>query len=285
MKVVLFCGGHGMRMRDYSDVIPKPMVPIGYRPILWHLMKYYAHYGHREFILCLGYRGDTIKNYFLNYDECISNDFVLSGGGKKVELISKDIEDWKITFVDTGLHSNVGTRLMKVRKYVQDDEMFLANYADGLTDLPLPVLENYFTRQRKAACFLGVKPATSFHVISMEQDGLVNQVRSTALSAGRINGGFFILRPEIFEYMNEGEELVEEPFQRLIRQRQLMAYSYDGFWACMDTFKEKQHLEDLHSKGSAPWEVWSKSRHPELRARTAVQVSEFERASLPGRSR
>ena len=108
MKVVLFCGGHGMRMRDYSDVIPKPMVQIGYRPILWHLMKYYAHYGHKEFILCLGYRGDTIKNYFLNYDECVSNDFVLSGGGKQVELISKDIDDWKITFVDTGLNSNIG---------------------------------------------------------------------------------------------------------------------------------------------------------------------------------
>ena len=140
MKVVLFCGGQGMRMRDYSDAIPKPMVPIGYRPILWHLMKYYAYYGHREFILCLGYRGDTIKNYFLNYDECVSNDFVLSGGGKHVEMISKDIDDWKITFVDTGLASNVGQRLMKVRKHVQDDEVFMANYADGLTDLPLTTL-------------------------------------------------------------------------------------------------------------------------------------------------
>jgi glucose-1-phosphate cytidylyltransferase len=279
MKVVLFCGGHGMRMRDYSDVIPKPMVHIGYRPILWHLMKYYAHYGHREFILCLGYRGDTIKNYFLNYDECISNDFILSGGGKKVELISKDIEDWKITFVDTGLHSNVGTRLMKVRQYVQNDEMFMANYADGLTDLPLPVLENYFTRQRKAACFLGVKPMTSFHVVSMEQDGTVNNVQSTALSAGRINGGFFILRPEIFNYMNEGEELVEQPFQRLIRQRELMAYSYDGFWACMDTFKEKQHLEDLHSKGAAPWELWNKTRQ-EFPPQAPLHVSELEAAPL-----
>jgi glucose-1-phosphate cytidylyltransferase len=284
MKVVLFCGGHGMRMRDYSDVIPKPMVNIGYRPILWHLMKYYAHYGHREFILCLGYRGDTIKNYFLNYDECISNDFVLSGGGKKVELISKDIEDWKITFVDTGLHSNVGTRLMKVRQYVEHDEMFMANYADGLTDLPLPVLENYFTRQRKAACFLGVKPMTSFHVVSMEQDGTVNQVQSTALSAGRINGGFFILRPEIFNYMKEGEELVEQPFQRLIRQRELMAYSYDGFWACMDTFKEKQHLEDLHSKGAAPWELWNKPR-PEFAAQAPLHVAEFKDAPLRGISR
>src|SRR2546429_6971611 len=133
MKVVLFCGGQGMRMREFSDVIPKPMVQIGYRPILWHLMKYYAHYGHKEFILCLGYRGDTIKDYFLNYDECVSNDFVLTGDANNVELLSTDIHDWKITFIDTGLHSNVGQRLLRVRKYAQNDEVFLANYAHGLT--------------------------------------------------------------------------------------------------------------------------------------------------------
>jgi len=259
MKVVLFCGGQGMRMRDYSDVIPKPMVQIGYRPILWHLMKYYAHYGHKEFILCLGYRGDTIKNYFLNYDECVSNDFVLSGGGKNVELISKDIDDWKITFVDTGLNSNVGQRLMKVRKYVQDDEVFMANYADGLTDLPLITLQDFFNAGNKTACFLGVKPMASYHVISAEKNGVVTDVKSTALSAGRINGGFFIFKRGIFDYMKEGEELVEQPFRRLIEKRELLAYSYDGFWACMDTFKEKQHLEDLYARGGAQWEVWRKS--------------------------
>src|SRR6185436_1309806 len=201
MKVVLFCGGQGMRMRDYSDAIPKPMVPIGYRPILWHLMKYYAHYGHKEFILCLGYRGDTIKNYFLNYDECVSNDFVLSGGGEQIKLISKDIDDWKITFVDTGLTSNVGERLMKIRKYVQGDEMFLANYADGLTDLPLTTLMDHFNRQNKTACFLGVKPMASYHVITMGEDGVVTDVKSTSLSSGRINGGFFIFRKGIFDYV------------------------------------------------------------------------------------
>jgi glucose-1-phosphate cytidylyltransferase len=282
MKVVLFCGGHGMRMREYSDVIPKPMVQIGYRPILWHLMKYYAHYGHREFILCLGYRGDTIKNYFLNYDECVSNDFVLSGGGKKVELISKDIDDWKITFVDTGLNSNVGTRLMKVRRYVQDDEIFMANYADGLTDLPLPVLETYFSQQRKIACFLGVRPMTSFHIVSTGPDGLVTDVQSTAQSAGRINGGFFIFRPEIFEHMQDGEELVEQPFQRLIQRRELMAYSHDGFWACMDTFKEKQQLDELHAGGSAPWEVWNRLPRPECGTHATVQISVGKEASLSG---
>ena len=247
-----------MRMRDYSDAIPKPMVPIGYRPILWHLMKYYAHYGHKEFILCLGYRGDTIKNYFLNYDECVSNDFVLSGGGKNVEMISKDIDDWRITFVDTGLTSNVGQRLLKVRKYVQDDEVFMANYADGLTDLPLTTLLDHFNKTNKTACFLGVKPMASYHMISADEDGVVSDVTSTALSSGRINGGFFILKKSIFDFIQEGEELVEQPFRRLIEKRELLTYSYDGFWACMDTFKEKQHLDDLYTKSKAPWELWRK---------------------------
>jgi glucose-1-phosphate cytidylyltransferase len=256
MKVVLFCGGQGMRMREYSDAIPKPMVELGYRPILWHLMKYYAHYGHKEFILCLGYRGDVIKNYFLNYNECTSNDFVLTGGGQSVQLLSRDIDDWRITFVETGLNSNIGQRLMRVRKYVQDDEMFLANYADGLTDLQLSAYLKYFQQQNKIGCFVGVHPTGSYHLVSIEKDGAVKDIHSMTLSKTRINGGYFILRREIFDFMKEGEELVEEPFRRLIEQRQLAAYPHDGFWACMDTFKEKQRLDDLFAKGNAPWEVW-----------------------------
>lgn len=256
MKVVLFCGGQGMRMREYSEDLPKPMVPIGYRPILWHLMRYYSHYGHKEFILCLGYRGDVIKNYFRNYDECVSNDFVLSEGGRKVDMITKDIEDWKITFVDTGLNSNIGQRLAKVRKYVGDDAEFMANYADGLTDLPLDTLYASFKKSGKTASFLGVKPMASYHVISSNDDGTVTDVRSTALSQARINGGFFIFKNSIFDHMQEGEELVEQPFRRLIEKRQLHTYSYDGFWACMDTFKERTYLDQVFTKGTAPWEVW-----------------------------
>jgi glucose-1-phosphate cytidylyltransferase len=281
MKVVLFCGGQGMRMRDFSDVIPKPMVQIGYRPILWHLMKYYAHYGHKEFILCLGYRGDTIKNYFLNYDECVSNDFVLSGGGKDVKLLSSDIDDWKITFVDTGLTSNVGERLLHVRKYVEGDEFFLANYADGLTDLPLTTMAEYFHSHQKTACFLGVKPMASYHMVSCGRDGIVTDVRSTALSAGRINGGFFMFNHSIFDYMLEGEELVERPFRRLIEKRELLSYSYDGFWACMDTFKEKQHLDDLCRRGVAPWEVWKKApQQTEFSTDATGQISLPEEGAL-----
>ena len=256
MKVVLFCGGQGMRMREYSDAIPKPMVELGYRPIIWHLMKYYAHYGHRDFILCLGYRGDYIKNYFLNYNECVSNDFVLSGGGQNIELLSKDIDDWRITFVDTGLSSNIGQRLMRVKKFLQGEEVFMANYADGLTAIPLSTLEEYFKNQNKVASFLGVRPMGSYHLISADQHGQVNDIYSMAGSSTWINGGYFIFKQEIFNYIKEGEELVEEPFRRLIAEQKLAVYPYDGFWACMDTFKEKQRLDELYSRGNAPWEVW-----------------------------
>src|SRR5512134_2167309 len=147
MKVVLFCGGLGTRLKEYSDTIPKPMVEIGYRPLLWHLMRYYAHFGHKEFILCLGYKGDTIKKYFLEYDETVSNDFVMTEGGRKVDLLASDIQDWKITFVDTGMSSNIGMRLKAVEPYVAGDEMFLANYSDGLSDLPMPEVIEYFRKK------------------------------------------------------------------------------------------------------------------------------------------
>jgi glucose-1-phosphate cytidylyltransferase len=257
MKVVLFCGGMGMRMREYSEAVPKPMVPIGYRPILWHVMKYYAHYGHKDFILCLGYKADVIKNYFRNYDECVSNDFVLSGGGKKLELLSTDIDDWRITFVDTGLTANIGQRLKAVEKHLLDEEVFLANYSDGLSDVDLNRLIQTFLRSGRLACFVSVKPRASFHMISVETDGTVKSIEHIAKSGARINGGFFIFRREIFRYMNEGEELVERPFQRLISEGQLLSYAHNGFWACMDTFKEMQELEDLHSRGNAPWAVWN----------------------------
>lgn len=256
MKVVLFCGGLGLRIRDAENV-PKPMVEIGYRPILWHVMKYYAHFGHKDFILCLGYRGDVIKKYFLNYDECVSNDFILTQGGRTLELLNSDIQDWKITFADTGTHSNIGQRLKAVEKYLDGEQEFLANYSDGLTDLPLPEQIEEFRRHEKIASFLSVKPNLSYHLVEMKDgSGLVGAITDIARSDLRINGGYFLFKREIFNYLRDGEELVHEPFQRLIRENQLLGYRYDGFWASMDTFKDKQNLEDLYSKGSAPWEVW-----------------------------
>jgi glucose-1-phosphate cytidylyltransferase len=256
MKVVLFCGGLGTRLREFTGDIPKPMVKIGYRPILWHLMKYYAHYGHKDFVLCLGYKADVIKQFFLQYEEWISNDFTLSRGGKELRLDKSDIEDWNITFVDTGLHANIGQRLLAVRKYVQDEEMFLANYSDGLTDLSLPDMIQRFERSGKVAAFLAVRPSQSFHIVRMADGGdEVSSIHSVQESDILINGGFFAFRRQLFEYIRPGEELVREPFGRLIADRQLLGYRTDHFW-CMDTFKEQQELSDLYDSGRAPWEVW-----------------------------
>ena len=257
MKVVLFCGGLGLRMRDHAEHVPKPMVAIGYRPILWHVMKYFAYFGHCDFILCLGYRGDLIKQYFLDYDECLSNDFVLSKGGKSLELANCDIDDWSITFADTGLRSNIGQRLAAVEKYVADEEVFLANYSDGLTDLDLPSYLEYARRLDRIATFLSVKPNLSYHIAQTGADGVVTGISELKRSSIRINGGFFVLKREIFKFLRPGEELVVEPFRRLIHEKQLAAYEYDGFFTAMDTFKDKRQLDDLYEEGAAPWMVWS----------------------------
>jgi len=267
MKVVLFCGGLGMRLRDFSENIPKPMVAVGYRPILWHVMRYYAHFGHKDFILCLGYKADSIKKYFLDYDETISNDFVLSKGGRKVDLLASDIQDWKITFADTGLNSNIGMRLKAVQHFLRDEEMFLANYSDGVSDLPLPAMIDYFRQGNAVACFAGVMPTQSFHLVKVEDGGLVQSIQHVREVGMRINGGFFVFRKQIFDWIRPGEELVQEPFQRLAAAGKLVAYPYDGFWACMDTFKDKQLLEDLYSRGQVPWEVWKNGRVPPDAAR------------------
>lgn len=257
MKVVLFCGGFGMRMREYSESVPKPMVNIGNRPILWHIMKYYAHYGHNDFILCLGWQADVVKRYFLEYDECISNDFVLTGGGASVELMHSDIQDWRITFVDTGTQSNIGQRLVAVRDHLAGEEAFLANYTDGLSDVHLPGMIDAFHASDAVASFLSVKPTQSFHAIQAAPDGTVSGIEPVAQSGLMMNGGFFVLRHDFFDHIRPGEELVEEPFQRLIAQRKLSTYAYDGFWSCMDTFKEKQALDDLYAAGTPPWAVWT----------------------------
>jgi glucose-1-phosphate cytidylyltransferase len=259
MKVVLFCGGLGMRIREAGEGVPKPMVTIGYRPILWHVMKYYAHFGHKDFVLCLGYRGDVIKNYFLEYSECLSNDFVLSEGGKKLDLMASDIHDWKITFVETGLHANIGQRLQKVEQIVGDDEEFLANYSDGLTDLSLAAQIEHFRRHGAVASFASVKPNLSYHIVSAEPDGLVTAIDDIRDAPVRINGGFFVFRREIFQHLRDGEELVHGPFHRLMGSGRLRAYHYDGFWMSMDTFKDRQQLEEIYARGNAPWQVWNGS--------------------------
>jgi len=262
MKVVLFCGGEGMRLRGYADDVPKPMVTIGTRPILWHLMKYYAHFGHKDFILCLGYKGNVIKDYFLHYDESISNDFIWSQGGKNVQFINRDIDDWTITFVETGTSANIGERLKAVERYLEGEEIFFANYGDGLSDVALPTMLETFRKSHAVASLLMVQPNSSFDLVQADGGGTIADICAFSRANLWINGGFFIMRNDIFRYLMPGEELIREPFQRLITDRALLGYKYNGFWQCMDTFKDKQRLEELN-KSLAPWKVWNHSSAPD----------------------
>ena len=259
MKVVLFCGGFGTRLLDHDQGLPKPMVTIGYRPIIWHLMKYYAHHGHKDFILCLEYRGDAIKDYFLNYNECLSNDFVLSDGGRRVDLLHRDIHDWRITFAETGLGSSIGDRLRRVRQHVEGEECFLANYSDCLADLDLNAWITEFLDRSKVAGFISVVPATSQHYVQADGAGMVERFTDVGHAGLRVNGGFFVFRREIFDYVEEGDDLVDAPFRRLIARRELVTRPHDGFWKAMDTFKDHQQFEAMHARGDRPWAVWERS--------------------------
>jgi glucose-1-phosphate cytidylyltransferase len=253
VKVVLFCGGFGVRMGEETQRIPKPMITVGNRPILWHIMKWYASWGHDDFILCLGYKAETIKEYFLSYNEALSNDFILSNGGRDVELLGSDISNWRVRFVDTGIQSTTGERLRAIGSHLGDDDHFLATYGDGLTDAPLPEMIELLRSSGKTGLFLSVRPIFNAHVVDADADGIVRSVEDIQQADVRINGGFFVFRREVLDYVQPGEELVEEPFQRLIENEELIAYRYDGFWEPMDTMKDKQRLDALAESGNAPW--------------------------------
>jgi glucose-1-phosphate cytidylyltransferase len=254
MKVVIFCGGLGVRMGEATQRIPKPMIEVGGRPILWHIMKWYASWGFNDFILCLGYKSEVVKQYFLDYSEALSNDFVLSNGGRDVDLLGADISDWRITFCDTGARSTIGERLLAVAPHLGDDPYFLATYGDGLTDAPLPDMVNRLVTSGKTGMFLSVRPMQSLHVVEADDDGLVTSVEDMQQASVWINGGFFVFRREVVDYVNLGEELVEEGFRRLIDESELLAYRYEGFWEPMDTIKDKQRLDALAESGNAPWQ-------------------------------
>jgi glucose-1-phosphate cytidylyltransferase len=263
MKVVLFCGGLGMRMRADNQSLPKPMMPIGSRPALWHIMRYYAHFGHTEFILCLGYGAQAVKDYFLNYQETTSNDFVLRNGGDQIELLDTDISEWSISFIDTGLDTAIGERLRRVRPYLGNDEIFLANYGDVLTDAPMHQLVQEFTESSAVAQLLAVKPQDSFHVVEIANGNRVTGLTPVADMSMRINGGYFVLRQGIFDYLHAGEDLVMDAYPRAAADGRLRAVQYDGFWAPMDTLKERTALEDQYRRGVSPWALWRERRMEE----------------------
>ncbi len=252
MKVVLFCGGASLRLPELAEALPKPMIRVGYRPVLWHVMRYYAHFGHRDFVLCLGRRGDMIKDYFLHYDEALSNDFVLSDGGRQVDLLGSDISDWRITFADTGVNATVAERLLAVRQHLAGEPMFLANYGDILSDADLDALTADFRARPETAGLLVVRPQHSFHLVEAE-DGRVSGLRDAKHADMSINGGHYMFRPGIFEVIRPGEELVDEPFARLIGAGQLVAYRHEGFYTSLDTLKDLERLQSLTESGQHPW--------------------------------
>jgi glucose-1-phosphate cytidylyltransferase len=264
MKVVLFCGGLGTRIREYSEAIPKPMIPVGHQPILWHVMDYYSQYGHRDFVLCLGYKANTVKDFFLNYKPQQFSDLVVSGNGAKVEVLGEPKEDWRIAMIDTGIWRNIGSRLWAVRDHVKNEDIFCANYSDGLTDVNLDDMYEKFRASGKIACFLAVRPPLTYHLADIDETGRVRDFVTSDRSDIWINGGYFLLRKEIFDYMKDGEELVVEPFKRLIAEDQLMAYKHDGFFRSMDTLRDRQVLEDMFEKGVTPWRV--KAEQPRKQA-------------------
>lgn len=271
MKVVLFCGGLGMRMRDGVTNAPKPMAMIGERPLLWHVMRYYAHYGHTDFVLCLGYGASVVKDFFLGYDETRSNDFVLENGAKNVKLFKTDISNWRITFVDTGLHSSIGERLRRVRRFVEGEGVFLANYADVLTDAPLPEMLSRFQSSDATATLLAVPLQSSHHVVEVSEKGLITRVTPVRELLQWENGGYFAFRPEIFDHIGEDEDLVEDALVRLVARQQVLAYPYKGYWTPADTVKERAQLEEMYHRGHCPWMVWDPERSGTANAPSPVR--------------
>jgi glucose-1-phosphate cytidylyltransferase len=240
-------------MGETTARVPKPMIPIGDKPILWHIMNYYATFGITDFVLCLGYKPEVIKEYFLAYNEALSNDFVLSDGGKHIELLQRDIQNWSIAFVDTGLQSTIGQRLKKVHPFLEGEQLFLATYGDGLTDAPLPEMIDTLAASDNVGMFLASHPTYNFHIVNFDETNQVHEMHDVTTSGLWLNAGYFVFRREILDYIEDGEDLVEEPFQRLIAAGKLAAYPYDGFWAPMDTLKDKHVLESLLESGRAPW--------------------------------
>jgi glucose-1-phosphate cytidylyltransferase len=282
VKVVIFCGGLGLRMRSSEDSAPKPMMPIGHRPVLWHVMRYYAHFGHNEFILCLGFGARAVKDYFLDYRETHSNDFVLTKGGEHIELLASDISEWRITFVDTGIDTAIGERLRRVQRFLDDDEVFLANYGDVLTDAPMNDIIDRVLATDATASLLAVRPQDSFHVVDIDSASRITGFTPVSDMQMRINGGYFVLRQDIFDYLHEGEDLVMDAYARAASDGRMLAIPYDGFWATMDTLKERSRLEDLYRTGQCPWAVWGEHSSPPGRRVNAVDVADLEQSRMLG---
>ncbi len=258
MKVVILCGGYGTRIRDVADNIPKPMIMIGRYPIMWHIMKYYASYGHQDFVLCLGYKGQVIKDFFLNY-ETRTKDFTITlGRGGAIQFhTDHDEADWRVTLVDTGLEAKTGARIARIRKYVGDED-FMLTYGDGVGDIDLERLLAFHRAHGKVLTVTGVRPPGRFGELLGRAGQVIEFNEKPQATGGRISGGFFVASPKLFDYLDDREDLVfeQEPMRRMVRDGQLMVFEHDGFWQPMDTSREYQLINALYEQGEAPWVRW-----------------------------
>jgi glucose-1-phosphate cytidylyltransferase len=259
IKVVILCGGKGTRLKEGAELTPKPMVEIGGRPMLWHIMKLYAHYGFDDFVLCLGHQGKLIKEYFLNY-EAMNNDFTIHLGDKnRIDFHTKHLErGWKVTLVDTGEETQTGSRIKRIQKYIHED-LFMVTYGDGVANLNIKEVLRFHLAQKKMGTVTGVHPSSRFGELIIGDKNMVRQFSEKPQTVkGYINGGFFVFNRKFFNYLSDGGScyLEREPLERLADDKQLSAFIHEGFWQCMDTRRELDLLNRLWEEGSAPWKVW-----------------------------
>lgn len=258
MKVAILAGGFGTRISEESDTKPKPMVEIGGRPILWHIMKTYSHYGHKEFVILLGYKGHVIKEYFANYILQQSSVTVDLGTGK-IEYMKNKGEDWKVTLLDTGLHTMTGGRILRAEEYLSDGD-FMLTYGDGVSDIDLNKLKEFHQNHKKAVTVTAVRPEGRFGALQIGEDQTVGRFNEKPQGDGTwVNGGFFVCKPEIFQYIKEGDQTIWErsPLEKLAAENKMMAYKHTGFWKPMDALRDKKQLNEIWQSGKAPWKIWN----------------------------
>ncbi|MDR1544241.1 MAG: glucose-1-phosphate cytidylyltransferase [Prevotellaceae bacterium] len=260
MKTVILCGGYGTRIRDVAENLPKPMIPIGNYPILWHIMKYYAAFGHNDFVLCLGYKSEAIKDFFFNY-ETHASDFTLKLGEKNsVIRHNKHAEEgWTITMAETGLNTMTGARVKRIQKYIGNDDIFMLTYGDGVGNIDIKKLVKFHRSHGKIATLTGVYPPGRFgELVIGNENNVLGFNEKPQVSGGRINGGFFVFNREVFDYLNDDKNLVleQEPMRKLVENQQLMVFEHNGFWQPMDTYREYSLLNNLYSENKAQWKIW-----------------------------
>lgn len=256
MKVVILCGGFGTRLREETEAKPKPMVEIGDKPILWHIMKTYAHYGFNEFILCLGYKQDTIKEYFCNY-EMLTNDFTIDLADNQLKFHTQHKENWKVTLVDTGLNAMTGARIKRIEKYI-DGKDFMVTYGDGVIDMDINKLIKFHNAHGKIGTVTGVTPQSRYGELCIEDDQVVSFEEKPENKTGSISGGYFVFKKEIFKYVQDDDKCVfeKDALQKLARDKELNVYAHNGFWQCMDTYRDYKYLQNLLESGQAKWKKW-----------------------------